>query len=115
MALMEAIKISVQAGVSIPETLDVQSILTTREYDGDTLDRKFFARSEVHVKSDTDSVSDASISFTSSDPIKLLPLLQYQESLVQTWHKARMQAFVHLSDLEGTDAPQQLLQLLVDL
>ena len=61
-------QISVQAGVSIPETLDVQSILTTREYDGDTLDRKFFARSEVHVKSDTDSVSDASISFTSSDP-----------------------------------------------
>lgn len=61
-------QISVQAGVSIPETLDVQSILKTREYDGDTLDRKFFARSEVHVKSDTDSVSDASISFTSSDP-----------------------------------------------
>ena len=61
-------QISVQAGVSVPETLDVQSILTTREYDGDTLDRKFFARSEVHVKSDTDSVSDASISFTSSDP-----------------------------------------------
>ena len=61
-------QISVQAGVSVPQTLDVQSILTTREYDGDTLDRKIFARSEVHVKSDTDSVSDASISFTSSDP-----------------------------------------------
>ena len=61
-------QISVESGVSIPQTLDVQSILTTREYDGDTLDRKFFARSEVHVKSDTDSVSDASISFTSSDP-----------------------------------------------
>ena len=61
-------QISVQGGVSVPQTLDVQSILTTREYDGDTLDRKIFARSEVHVKSDTDSVSDASISFTSSDP-----------------------------------------------
>ena len=61
-------QISVESGVSVPQTLDVQSILTTREYDGDTLDRKFFARSEVHVKSDTDSVSDASISFTSSDP-----------------------------------------------
>ena len=61
-------QISVQAGVSVPQTLDVQSILTTREYDIDAIDRKFFARSEVHVKSDTDSVSDASISFTSSDP-----------------------------------------------
>ena len=61
-------QISVESGVSVPQTLDVQSILTTREYDGDTLDRKIFARSEVHVKSDTDSVSDASISFTSSDP-----------------------------------------------
>lgn len=61
-------QISVQAGVSVPETIDVNSILTTREYDINTIDRKFFARSELHLKSDTDSTSDATISFTSSDP-----------------------------------------------
>jgi hypothetical protein len=61
-------QISVQAGVSIPETIAVNSILTTREYDMETIDRKMFARGELHLKSDTDSTSDASISFTSSDP-----------------------------------------------
>ena len=61
-------QISVQAGVSVPETIAVNSILTTREYDLDTIDRKYFARGEIHLKSDADSVSDASISFNSSDP-----------------------------------------------
>ena len=33
-------QISVQAGVSIPETIAISSILTTREYDMETIDRK---------------------------------------------------------------------------
>ncbi len=60
-------QISVQAGVESPPK-DVISILTTREYDMETIDRKMFARSEIHVKSETDSTSNASIDFTSSDP-----------------------------------------------
>ena len=61
-------QISVSAGVSVPETIAVNSILKTREYDLKTIDRKYFARGELHLKSDADSVSDATISFNSSDP-----------------------------------------------
>ena len=61
-------QISVSAGVSVPETIAVNSILKTREYDLKTIERKYFARGELHLKSDADSVSDATISFDSSDP-----------------------------------------------
>ena len=61
-------QISVSAGVTIPETLDVDSKLVTREYDADTLDRKHFAQAELHVKSDSGLVSNADISFTTTDP-----------------------------------------------
>jgi hypothetical protein len=61
-------QISVSAGVTIPETLDVDSKIVTREYDADTLDRKHFAQAELHVKSDSGLVSNAGISFTTTDP-----------------------------------------------
>ena len=61
-------QISVSAGVTIPETLDVDSKIVTREYDADTLDRKHFAQAELHVKSDSGLVSNANISFTTTDP-----------------------------------------------
>jgi len=61
-------QISVSAGVSIPETLDVNSKLVSREYDADTIDRKNFARAELHIKSADGLVSNADISFTTTDP-----------------------------------------------
>jgi len=61
-------QISVSAGVSIPETLDINSKLVSREYDADTIDRKNFARAELHIKSADGLVSNADISFTTTDP-----------------------------------------------
>jgi len=61
-------QISVSAGVSIPETLDVNSKLVSREYDADTIDRKNFARAELHIKSADGLVSNADISFVTTDP-----------------------------------------------
>ena len=60
-------QVSVQAGTA-SQTKDVISKLTTREYDMEAIDRKVFARSEIHVKSEADSTSNASIDFNSSDP-----------------------------------------------
>jgi hypothetical protein len=60
--------VSVQAGVSEPETLAVRSKLVSREYDLATLDRKAFNRSEIHIKSDKYSESDADITFSVTDP-----------------------------------------------
>jgi hypothetical protein len=61
-------QISVQAGVSIPETIDVESRLLTREYALGNLDRKVFSRAEVHLKSNADRVSDANLRFQTTDP-----------------------------------------------
>jgi hypothetical protein len=61
-------QISVTAGVSVSETIPVQSRLITRQYDCDTLDRKVFSRSEVHLKSQPDSTSDANIVYETTDP-----------------------------------------------
>jgi len=60
--------VSLKAGDESPAPLDINSILKTREYDFSAIDRKYFARSEVHFKSDEDSTSDAALSFNSSDP-----------------------------------------------
>ena len=60
-------QVSVQAGIA-SQTKDVISKLTTREYDMEAIDRKVFARSEIHVKSEAYSTSNASIDFNSSDP-----------------------------------------------
>ena len=61
-------QISVSAGVTIPETLDVNSKLVTREYDADTIDRKVFSRTELHVESSDSLVSNAEIAFSTTDP-----------------------------------------------
>jgi hypothetical protein len=61
-------QVSVSAGVSIPETLDVNSKLVSREYDADTIDRKNFSRAELHIKSADGLVSNADISFVTTDP-----------------------------------------------
>lgn len=61
-------QVSVVTGDSEAQTLAVDSILTTREYDAETVDRKFFNRAEIHLKSSPFEDSDASITFDSSDP-----------------------------------------------
>ena len=61
-------QVSVQAGVSVPETIGIASRLVTREYDCDNLDRKVFSRSELHLKSQPDSISDADIVYQTTDP-----------------------------------------------
>jgi hypothetical protein len=61
-------QVSVQAGVSVPETIPIESRLVTREYDCDNLDRKVFSRSELHLKSQPDSISDADIVYQTTDP-----------------------------------------------
>lgn len=61
-------QVSVTAGVSVSETIPVESRVITREYDCDTLDRKVFSRSEVHLKSQPDSTSDADIVYETTDP-----------------------------------------------
>ena len=62
-------QVRVTAGASASEPpIDVDSILQTREYDAHAIDRKYFARAEIHLKSDLDSTSDATIDFNSTDP-----------------------------------------------
>ena len=61
-------QVSVVAGVNQPSTLDIQSKLITREYDCDTFDRKVFSRSEIHLKSQPNSTSDAEIVYQTTDP-----------------------------------------------
>ena len=60
--------VSLTAGQAIPETIDVVSQCTTRQYDADTADRKMFARSELHIKSSDEGLSDGDISFITEDP-----------------------------------------------
>jgi len=60
--------VSLTAGQAIPETINVVSQCTTRQYDADTADRKMFARSELHIKSSDEGLSDGDISFITEDP-----------------------------------------------
>lgn len=60
--------ISVSAGQAIPNTVAVDSQLITRQYDADQPDRKMFTRSELHVKSSDESLTDGNISFITEDP-----------------------------------------------
>jgi hypothetical protein len=60
--------VSMSAGQAVPETIAVVSQCTTRQYDADTADRKMFARSELHIKSSDQGVSDGDISFITEDP-----------------------------------------------
>lgn len=61
-------QVSVTAGVSIPQTIAVDSILQTREYDAESIDRKIFASAEVHLKSEDFSITQGDINFTTTDP-----------------------------------------------
>jgi hypothetical protein len=60
--------VSMTAGQAVPETIAVVSQCTTRQYDADTADRKMFARSELHIKSSDEGLSDGDISFITEDP-----------------------------------------------
>ena len=60
--------VSMTAGQAIPETIAVVSQCTTRQYDADVTDRKMFARSEFHIKSSDQGLSDGDISFITEDP-----------------------------------------------
>lgn len=60
--------VSMTAGQAVPETIAVVSQCTTRQYDADTADRKMFARSELHIKSSDQGLSDGDISFITEDP-----------------------------------------------
>ena len=60
--------VSMTAGQAVPETIAVVSQCTTRQYDADTADRKMFSRSELHIKSSDEGLSDGDISFITEDP-----------------------------------------------
>ena len=60
--------VSVTAGQAEPETVTIISQLTSRQYDANQIDRKTFARGELHLKSGSESQSDGNISYISEDP-----------------------------------------------
>ena len=60
--------VSVTPGQASSETIPVISQLTTRQFDADAIDRKVFSRSEIHVKSNTGSQTNADIQFITEDP-----------------------------------------------
>jgi hypothetical protein len=60
--------VSVTPGQASSETIPVISQLTTRQFDVDAIDRKVFSRSEIHVKSNSGSQTNANIQFITEDP-----------------------------------------------
>ena len=60
--------VSVTAGQAEPETVNIISQLTSRQYDANQIDRKTFARGELHLKSGSESQSDGNLSYISEDP-----------------------------------------------
>jgi len=60
--------VSVTPGQASSETIPVISQLTTRQFDADAIDRKVFSRSEIHVKSNSGSQTNANIQFITEDP-----------------------------------------------
>jgi len=60
-------QISVQKGSTEVETIPVQSYIQTRDYDMNTMDRKYFTRSEIHLKGQ-DGPTDGTIEFLVTDP-----------------------------------------------
>jgi hypothetical protein len=60
--------VSVTPGQASSETIPVISQLTTRQFDADAMDRKVFSRSEIHVKSNSGSQTNANIQFITEDP-----------------------------------------------
>ena len=60
--------VSLTAGQAESETIPVVSQLTTRQYDADSMDRKTYSRSELHLKSNTGFSTDGNIQFITEDP-----------------------------------------------
>jgi hypothetical protein len=60
--------VSVTPGQADEKTIPVISQLTTRQFDADSMDRKVFSRSEIHVKSNSGSQTNADIQFITEDP-----------------------------------------------
>jgi hypothetical protein len=60
--------VSVTAGDAEPKTITIVSQLTSRQYDANQIDRKTFARGELHLKSGSASITDGDISYLTEDP-----------------------------------------------
>ena len=60
--------VSVTAGQAEPETVNIISQLTSRQYDANQIDRKTFARGEFHLKSGSESQTDGDVSYITEDP-----------------------------------------------
>ena len=60
--------VSITAGQASSTTIPVVSQIRTRQYDADQMDRKMFARAELHLKSGNATVTDGSLSFITEDP-----------------------------------------------
>ena len=60
--------VSVTAGQAEPETVTIISQLTSRQYDANQIDRKTFARGELHLKSGSESQTDGNVSYITEDP-----------------------------------------------
>ena len=67
-SLEEGDEVSVTRGSTASQTLPVKSLLESRDYDLNTMDRKQFTRAELQIKSSTTQKSDANISFNVKDP-----------------------------------------------
>ena len=61
-------QMSISTDQALPQILDVSSKLTTREYAFQNLNRKYFNRAEIHMKSDPFSKTNGSIEFETTDP-----------------------------------------------
>jgi len=59
--------VSVTPGQASAETIPVISQLTTRQFDAESMDRKVFSRSEIHMKSNS-SQTDTAIEYITEDP-----------------------------------------------
>ncbi len=65
--------VSLTAGEVSSNSITIISQLTSRQYDANQIDRKTFARGELHLKSGSDSISDGDISYITEDPDSTSP------------------------------------------
>jgi hypothetical protein len=65
--------VSLTAGEVSSNPITIISQLTSRQYDANQIDRKTFARGELHLKSGSDSISDGDISYITEDPDSTSP------------------------------------------
>lgn len=60
--------VSLTAGEVSSNPITIISQLTSRQYDANQIDRKTFARGEIHLKSGSASITDGDISYLTEDP-----------------------------------------------